>query len=556
MKLQHFNCSMSIAVFSTLLCFSIMGCDKKREPLTPFGWTSTGLHSDTLLIQADKALMSYADPFILDSLVNEYCIASEKEDPENKYEHRRLYWKGNALFMKGDYETGDSLRRLALERCDSSMFPRDYTLYRMVIEQPSDFSDNVSRFRRYRDDLDLFLKSGDMVSGFTRAVQLSGLMSEAGMSKEALEYAILSDSLLANAGLPVLRTNNRVNLASAYSAVGDTLMAENELRSVTDSVYSYSIPSISAIVDYNLFQLCGDTTSLQKAWTTVCQYEELAKMRPLVASSIISSGNVRMADNNKLKEALDLYSDYDYSPGEILEISCARLLEANNSSNVERIKEANGEYMNAVSNYIDAQHKGEIIAAQTSREIRDAEERERSLLEEFRIRIWIGTGVCVFILTLVGLIVYRYVERQKRNALLNQLEGERLRRDIMAKELMLVEKQQLNENLQLKIDDLVRANKVEKKTADAISRIIESTDAGHSIKHEDAEFLRKFIEKYPNVSKTGRKIALLIWKGLDTADIAKEMNIRKESVMQARWRLRNQMDLSSDSDLDVELRKQ
>lgn len=556
MNLQHFYFNLSISVLGTILCLFFLGCKEKREPLSPFGWTLTGLHSDTLLIQADQALMSYADPFILDSLVNEYCIASEKEDSEKKYEHRRLYWKGNALFMKGDYETGDSLRRLALEQCDSSMFPRDYSLYRMAIEQPSDFPDNASRFIRYRDDLDLFIESGDMVSGFTRAVQLSGLMSEAGMTKESLEYAILSDSLLANAGLPVLRTNNRVNLASAYSAVGDTLMAEKELQAVRDSVQSYSIPSISAIVDYNLFQISGDTASLHKVWDTVSQYEELAKMRPLVASSIIGSGNVKMADQKKLNEYLDSYSDYDYSPGELLEISGAILMEANNSGNIEKIMEVNGEYMNAVNNYIDAQHKGDIIAAQTSREIREVEERERSLREALRNRVWIGFAIGVFILTLGGIMMYYYIERQKRRALLNQLEGERLRRDIMAKELMLLEKQKLNENLQLKIEDLVRANKVEKKTADAISRIIESTNAGTSIKNEDAEFLRKFIEKYPNVSKTGRKIALLIWKGLDTADIAKEMNIRKESVMQARWRLRNQMDLSSDSDLDVELRKQ
>lgn len=544
-----------MVVYVSLLCIILMGCNKTRKPLPPFGWTSTGHHSDTLLIQADRALMSYADPYTLDSIVDEYCKISEKEDVNNTYEHRRLYWKGNALFMRGEYESGDSLRRLALAECDSSVFPRDYRLYRMAIEQPSDFHDNASRYKRYRDDLDVFLKSGDMVSGFTRAVQLSGLMSEAGMTKEALEYANLSDSLLANAGLPLLRTNNRVNLASAFTAVGDTVRAVKELRAIRDSVNSYSIPSISAIVDYNLFQLSGDTALLYKAWATVNRFEELAKMRPLVASSLINSGNLKFADLTELKESLSLKSDYDFSPGELLEISGAILREANNTGNIERIKEASGEYMDAVKNYIQSQRKGEIIAAQTSQEIREAEERERLLRETLRNRVLIGIAIGIFILALVGIIVYQYIERQKRDTLLNQLESERLRRDIMAKELMLVEKQKLNETLQLEIEDLVRANKVEKKTADAISKIIESTNVRSSIEQEDAEFLKAFIEKYPNVSKTGRKIALLIWKGLETADIAKEMNIRKESVIQARWRLRTQMGLSSDSDLNVELRK-
>lgn len=555
MKLRHFKFISSIAVCVCLLAMLLVGCGKKRETLAPFGWTTTGRPSDTLLIQADRALMSYADPHALDSLVQQFCKISETEDPGKVYEHRRLYWMGNARFMQGDYETGDSLRRLALAVCDSIEFARDYRLYRMVIEQPSDFPDNASRYRRYKDDLGQFLKAGDMVSGFTRAVQLSGLMAEAGMAEEALEYALLSDSLLAQAGLPTLRTNNRVNLASAYAAMGDTVRAEHELRVVRDSVLSYSIPSISAIVDYNLFILTGDVSSLYKAWTTVNRYEALAKMRPLVASSIISSGNVKLAAPMELSESLALSSLYDFSPGEQLEISGAMLLEAEATCDVGRMKTAGDVYMKAVNNYIESQHRGEVIAAQTSQEIRAAEERERLLMDTFRIRVRRGIFIGFIILSLCGIGVYHYVERQKRTALLNQLDSERLQREVMAKELMLVEKQKLNENLQREINNLVSAHKVEKKTAEEISNIIESTKVAAPYEHDDAEFLRGFIAKYPNVSKAGRKLALLIRKGLETADIAREINIRKESVMQGRWRLRNQMGLSSDSELDVELRK-
>lgn len=555
MKPVNFNSPLSIAVFISLISIINAGCSNKRETLTPFGWTPTYNHSDTLLMQADRALMSYADPRILDSLVNEYCIISEREDPKNIYEHRRLYWKGNVRFMQGDYEQGDSLRRMALELCDSSAFPRDYRLYRMAVEQPSDFTDNASRYRRYKEDLNVFREYGDMVSSFTRAVQLSGLMSESGMTKEALEYAVLSDSLLADAGLTVLRTNNRVNIAAAYAAVGDTLKAVSELRALRDSVQSYSIPSIAAIVDYNLFQLSGDTISLYKAWKTVAQFEELTKMRPLVASSIINSGNLNIADMKELQESLNLSSEFDYSPEETLEISHAKLMDAKLTGNIGRINEASDEYIDAVNDYKEAQHKGEVIAAQTSGEIREVEERERLIRESIRTKIGIFTTVGLLILVFLGIMVYRYVERHKRNALLNQLETERLSRDIIAKELMLVEKQKLNDNLQHKIENLVREKKVEKMTADTLSMIIESASVKSQVDSEDSEFLKAFINKYPKVSKTGRKIALLIWKGFDTADIAREMNIRKESVIQARWRLRTQMGLSNDNDLDVILRK-
>lgn len=555
MKLYIFRSPLTAIIGILICCIFIGACTKQKPRLSPFGWSTTGLPSDSLLMQADRALMTYADSNMLDSLVKEYCELSEREDPGNLYLHRRLYWKGNARFMHGDYETGDSLRRLALEVCDSSLFPRDYRLYRMVIEQPSDFPDNSARYSRYKDDLDIFLASGDKVSSFTRAIQLSGLMSEAGMTKKSLDYAILADTLLTDSGLTTLRTNNRVNLASAYCAVGDTATAISELMTVRNSIDSSTIPSIEAIVDYNLFQISSDTTSLHRAWNTVSQCAELTKMRPLVAASMINSGNIGFATTSELNEALKLYSDYDYLPAEILEIRKAILQQAVGEGNVERMKRASEEYMAGVEEYIDIQHKGEVIAAQFAEEIGDVEERERSVRETMRKRIWIGISISILLLAMLAMMVYNYAERQKKKALYNQLEGERLRRELIANELMVVEKHKLNEKLQKRITELLEANRVEKKTADAISKIIDSVNVDKAIEHEDAEFLKNFIEKYPKVSKTGRKIALYIQKGLDTSEIAQEMNIRKESVMQARWRLRSQMGLSSDSDLDVELRK-
>lgn len=55
---------------------------------------------------------------------------------------------------------------------------------------------------------------------------------------------------------------------------------------------------------------------------------------------------------------------------------------------------------------------------------------------------------------------------------------------------------------------------------------------------------------YPKVSKTGRKIAMMIRRGNDVNEIAQALNIRKESVLQARWRLRTQMGLTPEEDLD------
>lgn len=70
-----------------------------------------------------------------------------------------------------------------------------------------------------------------------------------------------------------------------------------------------------------------------------------------------------------------------------------------------------------------------------------------------------------------------------------------------------------------------------------------------SVKNE-SDFTALFMNRYPRVGKTGRRLALYIWLGLDTSEIALKLNIRKESVIQSRWRLRQQMSLRPDEDLD------
>lgn len=540
-----------------LLSLFLFACGGEKRVHTAFGYTLTGGASDSLLMKLDRTMMSYGDPDSLERLVNRYCAMSEKEDPNDKYLHRRLYWRGNALFMKGEFEKGDSLRRLALLKCDSVAFPHDFRLYRMAIEQPSDFSDNADRYVRYKSDLDFFINSGDPVSAFSRAVMLMTLMNEAGMNKEALRYALLSDSLLSLADLPLLRENNKVNIASAYFAAGDTIKATKILNALRDSGECNSIPSIVAIIDYNLFQMTNDSLALRRAWSIVKRSEQLSKMQALVAASIINTGTSYSynEEREELVSALHNSSEYEYNPQEELEISEAFLNLARESGDNKDIGDKTEEYKKTVKKYIEEQKKGVLISAETEEIIHEIEDREQLAKERLKRNIWIGIAVTILIIAVASIVLTRYVSRLKRDSMLRQLEHERMRREHIAKDLMLVEKQKLNEQLQSKIDDLLKKDELEVKTAEMITELMESKEIKNLLDIDDSEFLRLFMERYPKVSKTGRKLAMYIRKGHDTSQIAKELNIRKESVIQGRWRLRTQMGLSADSDLDVILRQ-
>lgn len=143
------------------------------------------------------------------------------------------------------------------------------------------------------------------------------------------------------------------------------------------------------------------------------------------------------------------------------------------------------------------------------------------------------------------------------------MEIERGRRKEMASELMLAEKDKIVRNLQKRIDRYVVDERQRSRCSLDIASAVYDSNAGDRAGNTasgdsgeaDAKFMQAFIGRYRNVGKTGRRLALYIRNGLDTSEIAKAMNIRKESVMQARWRLRSQMNLAPEEDLEAVIHK-
>lgn len=389
-------------------------------------------------------------------------------------------------------------------------------MYRMATEQPSDFNDNVARYNRYVSDLELFLKSSDPVSAFSRAVQLSGLMTEAGMHTQAMGYALMADSLLGAADLPTLRANNRVNVASCQFLSGDTVGATATLRQLRASTDSLSNPIMTAIIDFNLHQISGDTEALLKSWNTVKSDDNLLRMRPLVAAALITEAAYPEADSEDAASVMTLAYDFAYTPEELLSIARARAHLALSSHDQAIGRYAFKEYEKAVTTYNDELKHNELITAETARQISEAQHLMQVKQLRKERRFWTTLSLLTVALLAAALIILKIIHRFKRLQMLRQLEHERLRRTKLALELMMAEKEY-------------------------------STPASDP----DGEFMKRFMEAYPKVGKAGRRLALLIWQGADTSEIAKAMNIRKESVMQGRWRLRTQMNLSPDEDLDV-----
>lgn len=517
-----------------------------------YGWKMTGNPSDAMLAELDSMIYNYANPDSIYAKAEEYCRASRKEDSRNQYEHRRLYWEGTALFMKGEYEKGDSLRRMALLKCDSLRFPHDFLVCRYAIEQPTDFPDNASRYERYSDDLRHFLDFGDLGSAFSRAVQLSQLMSMAGMNERALSYALEADSLLDVAGLQIMRVNNKANIASCLFNAGDTIAAVKTLSSLKSNSLK-EVSSVDAIVNFNIFQMNGDEDSLLAAWRQVKNEPELRKMRPLIAAAMVKSGLYKESGNGSYDDFMDLLeesSDYSYLPEEELYIRDAMcdIVAVKNPSALPLALKA---YQASVESYHKELKRGEVISAEIKDEISEAETKAAERHQESIRIFWIILAALITICGLTVILLILRINKLRQVELLTQIEVEQNKRRRIASEM-----RNINRDCDAPSGYGVGLNMIDENCASPITPP-EATNPetarqeGHINITDEQMFISEFMKAYPKVGKTGRRLASYIWQGLDSVAIAKEMNIRKESVMQARWRLRGQMGLLPEDDLEV-----
>lgn len=481
-----------------VLCGS---CRNERHGTTVGGWERTGLPSDSLLEQMDLAMLSYASADSVGVLAREYMARLTAEDERLEYSYRIPYVKGTALFMAGDFERGDSLRAVGIAMCDSAQHQQDYALMQLGREQPGESADAVSEYVRLSASLEGFLRNGDRVNAATRAVQLSGLFCEADLASKGLGYALMADSLLESAGLASLRNTYRINLASAWACAGKKGEAEKILEEVRRSPYFVSDPTMRGILAFNKSEITGESSDLEEAWREIKDREELARFQGLVAAAWINKGVPGVTDS--LRRALDGAYDYAYRPEEELAIAEARVREAMPWDGDSVVSA----YLQQSRDYISGYKGGKLAALALQAEMRDLDEAKERQIRERNIAL----GVAVGGLLLVIFCVVGYFRKRLSDA-----------------------------------ERLAMLQTIEAKSAGG-ERVVPAAE-GHD---SDSAFLSEFVRMYPRVSKTGRKIALLIRGGKDVAEVASALNIRKESVLQARWRLRTQMDLKPEQDLDM-----
>lgn len=207
----------------------------------------------------------------------------------------------------------------------------------------------------------------------------------------------------------------------------------------------------------------------------------------------------------------------------------------------------------------------EVMRAQNLMELnRLEEEMTRS---EFNHRLY-TLYICIaglIIIVLLSAVLYVRERRHKSMILRNmnhkiqaEKEMERSRRQLIALSLAREESEKTIASIRDKIESLRSEGKVSSEEASCIDAAIRN----HTIQRSDWEmfqeqfektspdFIKNLRQRAPGITENQIRLATYIHIGMTNKQISSFMNIRPESIKQARWRLRSRLGLPAEESLE------
>ncbi|MDE6717667.1 MAG: hypothetical protein K2J70_05665, partial [Muribaculaceae bacterium] len=178
--------------------------------------------------------------------------------------------------------------------------------------------------------------------------------------------------------------------------------------------------------------------------------------------------------------------------------------------------------------------------------------------------IWLLVALAVCIAVAAGVIIFyrRQLERHRREKIQASLAEEQAKRKTIALEIAVEENRRLSENIREALETLEKKGLVSRSATGNLEATLKTMEISQGSQDSfvstfsdvNPGFLEALDRKYPNLTKTERRLAIYISLELDNKHISRLTGIRPESVKQARWRLRSKLGLPEDVSLEDEMK--
>lgn len=547
--------------------FLLLGCRGERR-LQPALWKSSDPVFDSIMSQLEYQFIEYA-PFdsIEESLTAlERRIGSIRElrPAETTLLQSRLdFWRGKYLFRLEKTDSARLLLSQALSLNDSVRYPYDRMRIRAVTVLLPDEEDGGRIFEALDQMLKWSEKNGDCLTDATTAAPMASLLISIHQHAKAETMLARADRNFSRLGLNRAIVKNRINWANLYNATGNDSLAVATLKSILDAPELIGDTLMMNMVPRNLYAMTGNRNYLLRAYDQIADSPRFRFLKVLYAAILgkhaiesdpdsarmylreVQENMTAIADDNTAVYVYEFLSLYHHAAGEWEKGWEARL----------KLEEA--------TKRLNAENLESEVMLLMARETIEEKERTWKRETERATLIWVSG-----LLVLAAAGGWGMMWLQRRNlktrmlAMEQELQIEKLRRQFSSSTVTLQEKNRLLSDIKTELGQIGRDGELSGGSTHRLEAVIKSHLAESDAEKVDRDILEELNPRFfdnlrarcPGIAETYVRMAGYILLGLDNKRIAGLMNIKTESVHQARWRLRRRLGLSSDDSLEDTLR--
>lgn len=553
---------MTRTAFLTILILLTLSCSRTSNNISPTGWSALGEPFDSLSRRLELGLIGEMQEDSINILAQMFDRAARSADAPANARCRAHYWNARAAGRLKQYDVMEKEYDLALQ-CASGE-EREYLSHR--IGWMREDMDSFSRIEWYRylvKELNYYESVGDSVMMCARNLQLQHLMNDAGFKRRAITYMEAADRCCEAINRYTHFPGPVINKACMLYDEGDEQEAGEIFKRLLNDKIAMKDEAISALVYYNMYQIYKDSAALASA-DSIIRIHDYNNLSPVVTACLmelaLKQGNLTKADSlASVAEKLDHLSIQSYHRMFTLNM-IAKVRER--CGDPQKAMTAYKMYAEEADSVLQSMRDNEVVSQEMQALINEADMKiEREKQEHNRNILWLVLGIAALI-SLAAILLHRRWKRlnmRRKEAELSKSESEqqRIAMQIASDKREQIIASTIDNLLKMQADGSVHSSDMSK-----LLRMLRENDTDGICSDSfqklfttiRPQFISRLLTQAPNLSEAAVRLACYSVIGMDTKEIASAMNVRPESVKQARWRLRKALGLPQGADLHRHLR--
>lgn len=560
---RHILLHISSWIPVTLYALLLVACGRETARLHPLGWPRVSQEVDSLTLSIERLMTNDENADSAEALNGRLRQLASTLPTELHLKERAMLFKTGILSIRlQKKEALDIISRLESE-VDSAGDPYLYNRLktrRWIVDSIDDYTIH----KRLLSQIDYYAGIGDSVMLACDYIHLAQRYMNIGEMELAYGCSQKADSLLGMVGYDETRLKNNINLIVELHGMGreearDSLVA----RLLADRSHRDNLKYYTALL-VNAYSFSGDVPLLQEAYELL-KDNKLHSSRTAIVEAMLAEDEMErgMLDSARLHSEqsmikLDLVRDMSHR-AEICRIAYELDSVAGDDSSAlihyRMMKEAE-DRGRMESNPMETARMQYQLLAENERQAQ-AHHRRVTLLHTV-------VGILSLALAAGGVIILLLL--RSRRLTRRMLKAERERDSSYRKAALSMIKATEKESRLREMAEIVRSKKdegeiTERHAGEIISslkvNIADSTDWNSFLEvfsgiHPD--FVKRLTTDYPKLSQKQVQLCCYMKMDLDTAQIARIMSVKPETVWQSRWRLKRTLGLDSDDSLLAMLR--